>query len=358
MKTAYKKIVSASFFIGKTSAGLISFGSGQPDLPPPKQIFRAQQRFKNFRYGLIQGEENLRGALAKEYPYAKADDFVITNGASEALDILLRAIARPGGKILLPKPYYYSYPHNVRLAGMVPEYYRLENGKIDLNDLEKKIRGCVAVLINSPANPTGSVQDILVLKAIKVLAERFDVCIISDEIYKDIIYGRKNYLIQGKNVCTVNSFSKTFAMCGLRVGYLYTKNREIVEKVVEIKTHTSMNTNTLAQEMAYEALQAPKSLIVKQAAIWKARRDYIYESMTDLGLDVGRPEGAFYIFPKFKDPTRVMHDLFYKYKLVTYDGVWFGDPTRLRFSYALDIKKIQEGMARLEKFLKKEYRRY
>ena len=147
-------------------------------------------------------------------------------------------------------------------------------------------------------------------------------------------------------------------MCGLRVGYVHTKNEEIIERIVEIKTHTLMNTNTLAQEMAYEALQSPKNLIEDQRAVWRERRDYIYESMTDLGLDLWKPEGAFYVFPKLKDPTRVMHDLFYNYQIITYNGAWFGDPTRLRFSYALDIEKIKKGMERLAAFLKKEYRHY
>jgi aspartate aminotransferase len=356
-----KKIESASFFIGKGGGGLISFGSGQPDLPPPQQIYRAQNHFKTFRYGLVQGEKKLRDALAEGYARANGDEFVITNGASEALDLLLRAISRRGGKILLPKPYYYSYPHNVRLAGMVPGYYHLRDGKIDYDDLEKKSHGknVRAILINSPSNPTGTVQDVPVLKKIEALADRLgDTCLISDEIYKDLIYERENYVMKGRNVCTINSFSKTYAMCGIRVGYVHAKNKKIVERMVEIKTHTSMNTNTLAQEMAYEALRSPKNLVREQLEIWRERRDYIYKSMVDLGLDLWKPEGAFYVFPKFKDPERAMHDLFYTYQIITYNGAWFGDPTRLRFSYALDIKQIKKGMERLAMFLGKEYRRY
>jgi aspartate aminotransferase len=357
----YKKIESASFFIGKGDDSLISFGSGQPDLPPPKQVYQAQKHFKTFRYGLVQGEEKLRSALAQEYMRANADEFVITNGASEALDLLLRAIAQRGGTVLLPKPYYYSYPHNVRLAGMTPKFYLLRDGKIDFEDLAAKARGdkhLRAILINSPSNPTGTVQEVPVLHKIEALADQLGVCLISDEIYKDLIYERENYVMKGKNVCTINSFSKTYAMCGLRVGYVHTKSHEVVEKMIEIKTHTSMNTNTLAQEMAYEALQTPKRVIKNQLGVWRERRDYLYKGMTDLGLDLWKPEGAFYVFPKIKDPTRAMHDLFYNYKIITYNGAWFGDSTRLRFSYALDIKKIAVGIERLATFLKKEYRRY
>ncbi len=351
-------ISSASFFIGKGGGDLISFGSGQPDLPPPQRIFEAQRRFKTFRYGPVQGEEKLRAALAKEYPGARAEEFVVTNGASEALDLLLRAAATRSGKVLLPKPYYYSYPHNVRLAGMTPKYYRLRDGKIDFDEFEAQAKGCRVALINSPGNPTGSVQDIAVLKKIEAFARRTGTILISDEIYKDLIYERENYPMKGETVCTINSFSKTYAMCGLRVGYVHTKDADLVAKMVEIKSHTSMNTNVLAQEMAYEALQTPKRHIEQQMKVLRSRRNYLYESMVGLGLDLWKPEGAFYVFPKFKDPTRAMHDLFYRYHMITYNGTWFGDPSRLRFSYALDLAKIAKGMERLEAFLNKEYRRY
>lgn len=353
------KIISGpSFFIGQGGGNLISFGSGQPDLPPPRQIYKVLKTYNGFRYGLIQGEENLRAALSREYPNARPEHFVITNGASEALDLTLRALYTKGAKILLPKPYYYSYPHNVRLAGMEPIYYTLREGKIDFDNFAGQIRHARAVLINSPSNPTGTVQEIAVLKKIEKLAERLGVFVISDEVYKDLIYVRKNYLIQGHRVITINSFSKTYSMCGLRVGYLYSKNRKIVEKVVEMKTHTSMNTNIIGQAMAHEATKIPKHIINRQIAIWQERRDIIYNGMRQLGLDLWKPEGAFYVFPKFKNPPRVVSDLYYKYKVITYDGTWFGTPTRVRFSYALDKEKIAEGLRRLKLFMRKEYTRY
>ena len=353
-----QKITSTSFFIGRGGENLISFGSGQPDLPPPKQVYKILKDYKGFKYGLIQGEENLRRALSKDYPGAKPENFVITNGASEALDLVLRALTRKNGKILLPRPYYYSYPFVVRYAGMTPVYYDLHNGKIDFDKFKKQIKGCVAALINSPSNPTGTVQEISILKDIEKLAAELGVYVISDEVYKDLIYVRKNYLIQGPKVLIINSFSKTYALCGLRVGYLYSKNNKIVDTVIEMKTHTSMNTSIIGQAMAYEAIQVPRDIIKNQIKMWESRRDVIYQGMIDLGLDLWKPEGAFYVFPKFKNPNKVMHDLYYKYKMITYDGAWFGDPARLRFSYALDEKKIKEGLRRLKIFLSKEYKLY
>ncbi len=348
-------ITSPSFFIGRTEPDVISFGSGQPDLPPPKQIYTVLKKYNGFRYGPIQGEENLRSALSKEYPDAHPDSFVITNGASEALDLVLRALSQKGAKTLLPKPYYYSYPFVVRYAGMAPKYYTLQKGKIDFDNFKRQIKGCRAAVINSPSNPTGTIQEIPVLKEIESLADRLGVYIISDEVYKDLMYVRKNYLIKGGRVITINSFSKTYAMCGLRIGYLYARNTEIIKKVIEMKTHTSMNTNILGQAMAYEATKVPKRIIREQTNIWKERRDIIYEGMASLGLDVWKPEGAFYVFPKFKNPNKVITDLYYHYKMIAYDGTWFGDPTRVRFSYALDKEKILEGLQRLKQYIKRDY---
>jgi aspartate aminotransferase len=354
--TTFKSIESPSFFIGKGDNSLISFGSGQPDLPPPPEVYRILPSYRDFKYGLIQGQENLREALAEQYTGSKADDFVITNGASEALDLVLRALYEPGAKILLPKPYYYSYPHNVRLAGMEPVFYQLVSGKIDFETFKEDVQGCRAVLINSPGNPTGTVQDLETLKKIETFAEKIGVYIISDEVYKDLIYERENYLMEGKKVVTLNSFSKTFAMCGLRVGYIYAREKWLVDRTVEIKTHSSMNTNILGQEMAYEATKVPRRFIDAQTKIWQERRNLIFNGLQELELELWKPEGAFYVFPKMKNPSKVVSDLYYKCKMITYDGTWFGDPERVRFSYALDVEKIKEGLKRLKTYLAKEYK--
>ncbi len=120
-----KKITSPSFFIGKGNDELISFGSGQPDLPPPDEVYKILPTYRDFKYGLIQGLDYLRDALSKQYKDSTSESFVVTNGASEALDLALRALYEPGAKVLLPKPYYYSYPFNVRFAHMTPVYYNL-----------------------------------------------------------------------------------------------------------------------------------------------------------------------------------------------------------------------------------------
>lgn len=355
-------ITSPAFFIGRggDDAELISFGSGQPDLPPPPAAFRVLEHFHSFKYGLVQGEETLRAEIAQEYPYASPEDFVVTNGASEAIDLALRAIAHdvPGSKVLLPRPYYYSYPHNVALAWMIPVYTDLVDGKLNFEQFARDAAGCRAVLINSPSNPTGTVQEVETLRKIESFCEERGIYIISDEVYKDLIYVRENYLLHGKRVITINSFSKTYAMCGLRVGYLYSKDQEIISRAVEMKSHTSMNTSLVGQAMALAAMQERGTYVEDHAQIWRERRDLMYRGMRDMGLDLWEPEGAFYVLPRFSNPARAMHDLYYRYKIITYNGEWFGADDRLRFSYALDVKKIEEGLRRVKAFVGKEYRAY
>ncbi len=346
------KLKSPAEFIGKQGAGVISFGSGQPDLPPPEEAFKGIAVRKDLRYGLIQGELKLREALTHEYPGSTPENFVITNGASEALDLIFRGWGK-GGKVLLPRPYYYSYPPVIELAGMVSVYTDLVDGRIDLDDFKKKVKGCRAVLINSPSNPTGRVEDIGTLKAIEKITKELGVYVVSDEVYKDLIYERENYHLQGNHVITVNSFSKTFCMCGVRVGYLWSADKSIVEDVCEMKTHTSMNTNLLGQDMALAVMKTPKEYVRHQQQIWRARRDFIYKGFCNLGFELWRPEGAFYILPRCKNARKFLTVLYQDYKVITYLGEWFGAPDHIRLSYALDIRQIEEGLNRIELAMKK-----
>jgi len=347
--------LSPATFIGANQAGIISFGSGQPDLPPPEEVYRILPRYRDFKYGSIQGMQALRSALAEQYPNSSADDFVITNGASEALDLSLRVLSRiENGKpnrVLVTQPYYYSYPHLIRFAGMEPVYLKTDRGHIDVHDLKAKISDCKAIIINSPSNPTGRVESMETLELIEKITAESGVYVISDEVYKELIYIRENHLIKGPHVVTINSFSKTYAMCGFRVGYLWSLDQDFVKNIIAIKTHSSMNTNILGQEMALEATKVPRSFIQDQLEIWKSRRDLLFNGLQELGFDLWNPEGAFYMLPKVENPVEFVWDLYTKYDVITYVGDWFGAEGRVRFSYALDTDKIEDGLERIKNYL-------
>jgi aspartate aminotransferase len=348
-----KIIDSPSFFIGNQDENIISFGSGQPDLAPPKDCFENLKKYKNFKYDLVQGNSQLRNYIAKMYTEFSPENLVITNGASEAIDLTLRTLRlKSSGKILIPEIYYYSYPYNIRFAGFEVETYKLNDGLIDEDDLQEKMKNnCVAVLINSPSNPTGQVQIISTLKKLEKWAETYNCYIISDEVYKEIIYSRDNYFVQGQKVITINSFSKSFSMCGMRIGYLFSREKDFINQVVEIKTHTSMNTDIVAQSMALSCSINGHNYQQTALKIWKKRRDLMTKELEKLGLKFIKPTGAFYFLIEMNNSSQAITDLFYDYQVIVYDGAWFGVENTIRISYALDEDKIMEGIKRLEKFL-------
>ena len=351
-----KGSLSPASFIGIRDENIISFGSGEPDLPPPDSIYKIIPNYTDFKYGLIQGLDYLRYALTLQYPNSTQNSFVITNGASEALDITLRTISSYDSKlpkkVLMTKPFYYSYPRLVEFSRMEPVYLKTNYGRIDLDDFRKKVTDCCAVMINSPSNPTGRVESISTLQEIETLTSERGVFVLSDEVYKDLIYVRNNYLIKGPHVVTINSFSKTYGMCGFRIGYLWSLDNKLVQDIISMKTHTSMNTNILGQEMAFEATKVPRTFIDDQLKIWKKRRDLLYNGLKNSGLDLWNPEGAFYMLPKVENASDFVWDMFTKYNVITYLGDWFGAPERVRFSYALDTRQIDEGLNRIIDYLK------
>lgn len=354
-----QKIESASFFIGRNDPDVISFGSGQPDLPPPPKIFTVLPKYTFFKYGPIGGQPNLKEALAQRHIGTMANEFVITSGASEAIDLTLRVIAGArlesfSGRVLLFRPYYYSYPFNVKFAGMETVYSDMDNGRINLEDFRKKIVGCKAVIVNSPANPTGRVELPDTLRAIEKITRELGVKLIFDNVYKDLVYDGEHYRPTGEHVILIDSFSKSYAMCGLRVGFLHSPDKQFIKDVIEMKVHTLMNTDTMAQDMAHAAVISADNYVKEMRDIWRGRRDVIYEGLIKLGLDLWKPEGAFYVFPKVpdNDSARAVSELYFKHNVIVYDGAWFGAPGRIRLSYALNKEKIEEGLERIGAWLK------
>ncbi len=171
-------------------------------------------------------------------------------------------------------------------------------------------------------------------------------------IRQDLIYERQNYIIKGSHVITVNSFSKTYAMCEVRVGYPWSPDQNFVNSMIEIKTHTSMNTNLVGQDMALRAMSVPRSYIEDQLKIWHRRRDLIYNGLVDLGLDLWKPEGAFYVLPLVPHPRELVMRLVLEHKVIVYLSEWFGAPDRIRLSYALEESEILEGLNRIGLCLK------
>ena len=207
------------------------------------------------------------------------------------------------------------------------------------------------MIVNSPSNPTGAVEDKKTLNALQEITEDAGTFLLSDEVYNALVYEGKHYSPAGDNVITVNSFSKTFSLCGFRVGYLSCMDDNVVNNVVSQKTHTSMNTSLLSQAVAFETLKLPSRLIEKNRKIFKARRDLIYNRLLGLGLEVQKPEGAFYVMSKIDNPKKACFELYKNQNVIVYLGEWFGAPGTIRLSYPLELDKINEGIDRITSYL-------
>jgi aspartate aminotransferase len=320
--------ITPSYFIGKRGGNIVTFGSGQPDFLPPFKIFKFDPK-KVFRYGEVQGDLELR-KMVGEKEGLPPENIVITNGASEALDLCLSALIKPNDKVRLIKPYYYSYPQLTESHYGVPVF----DGKAKV------------LLLNSPSNPLGKVYTKKEIESLRSEVEY----VISDEIYRELVYEGTFYTPRGKDVLNINSFSKMFSLCGIRVGYVCSESAELIKKIVEIKTYKSMNTSMISQEIAKNTFSLPEKFKIKVRDMFRERRDYIYTALKDMGLEVSLPHGAFYIFPKMDD--NLVIPLFEKKEVITYPGRWFGTPEHIRLCYCTDMPMIREGMKRLGEFLK------
>jgi aspartate aminotransferase len=353
MLTHKPKITGPECFLGKASSKLISFGSGQPDLKPPEEVLSIIRTYnkERFPYGNIRGEPELINELSKIHNIS-SNGIAITNGASEALSLSLSYLLKPYDNVLLTRPYYYSYPYLVEINKGNAVFTDLKEWHIDIDDFTSKIKECKVFILNTPSNPTGSVEDASKIKEIQKICNENNVVLIFDEVYHHLNYEKEHFSPRGENVLCVNSFSKTFSLCGLRIGYAYSKNEELIKNIVSQKTHTSMNTSLLSQEVALAALKVPKEVIMKNKKIFLERRNFLYQLLQEAGFEAHKPEGTFYMPVKIScRPEKFVEDLFYKHNVIVYNGNWFGMQNHLRFSFAIDLKAIEEGMKRIRAYL-------
>lgn len=342
-----RQIQSPVEFLGVDTSGVISFGAGQPDLPPPREVEQALAA-ADHGYGPVQGEQYLRRMLGNLHGY-DPENIIITNGASEALFLAVSVCTQPGDKVLLTRPYYYSYPHMLRYRGAQSIYTDMLDGEIDLADFREKCREAKATIINSPANPGGTVIPPATIDEIERICQEEGTILIFDEVYERLVYEKEHRT--PRTAININSFSKTFSLCGHRVGYAYSSDADLIRKMADHKTHSSMNTSRLSQRVAAMALNAADDFHDSRLSIWKERRDLLYDGIRSLGLSAWCPEGAFYIFPELEGAEQAVDELFGNHDLITYKGEWFGMPGRIRMSYATGTEQIREGLERLKGYL-------
>ena len=344
-----------------TNPDAINLGIGEPDFNVPENIKKAMKESidKNeTHYTSNKGIIELREEIVKKFKNdngikTNPDNIIVTAGASEALFICAQAFIEKGDEVILPNPGFLSYEACVKIAEgtVVPIDCKMENEfKLKAEDVSEKItKDTKAIVLNSPSNPTGAVMEKEDIKAIADLSMDNDFLIISDEIYEKIIYDKKHYspANYSDNVITLNGFSKTYAMTGLRIGYL-NANENITEELLKVHQYNIACASTTSQKGAYEALTGPQDEVEKMISEFKNRRNLIVSRLNGMGYETVNAEGAFYVFPKIEDEDFVVKAA--KAGVITVPGAAFGSNGQghVRMSYANSYENIEKAMNILE----------
>ncbi len=359
---------------------IIGFGAGEPDFRTPKHIRDAAIdaiENESIGYTAASGMDSLKQAICDKLKrdnnleYTK-DQIVVSNGAKHSLFNTLSAICNPGDEVIVPNPYWVSYPELVSLVDAKPVFVECPEEaefKYTLEALEAAITDKTkAIILNTPNNPTGTAYKKEDLKAIADLAVKHNIYVISDEIYEKLLYEGEHTSIASFNedikdlTIVVNGVAKAYAMTGWRIGYTAC-NKEIAKAMSNFQSHATSNPNTIAQYATIAALNAPEDTLNEMVSAFKERRDYMVEKINSIeNLSCLKPQGAFYVMvniSKLIGKTingKVINNsiefadyLLEDAKVAVVPGIGFGNDNYIRLSYATSLDNIKEGLNRIEK---------
>ena len=357
--------------------GVLRLTLGEPDFTTPDHVKEAAKRAidqNQSYYTGMSGLMTLRQAASDfvkekyQLDYNPENEILVTIGATEALSATLTAILEEGDKVLLPAPAYPGYEPIVNLVGAeIVEIDTTENGFVLTPEmLEKAIieQGdkLKAVILNYPANPTGITYSREQLEALGDVLRKYEIFVVCDEVYSELTYTGENHVSLGTmlrdQAIIINGLSKSHAMTGWRLGFIFAPANFTAQL---IKSHQYLVTaaNTMAQHAAVEALTAGKNDAEPMKKEYIQRRDYIIEKMTDLGFEIIKPDGAFYIFAKIpagynQDSFAFLKDFAQKKAVAFIPGAAFGQYGEgyVRLSYAASMETIREAMKRLEEYMR------
>ncbi len=363
---------------------VISFGAGEPDFDTPDHIKTAAIKAikEGFtKYTPVGGTDELKDAIIQKFQRDngltyKRSEVIASCGGKHSFYNLAQALFEEGDEVIVPAPYWVSYPPMVALAGATPIIVetREENGfKLSMDDLKKAITPKTkALIINSPSNPTGSAYTKQELDRIAELALSHPFFIISDEIYEKIVYDDFPCVSIAslseeikKRVIIVHGVAKTYAMTGWRIGYA-AGPEEIISAMTNIQSQSTSNPTSISQKASVEALTGPQEEVQKMVAAFEERRNYIVNRLNHLpGVSCFKPIGAFYVFPNFSSyygksyqgkkisNSTELADYFLEVaRVAVVPGVEFGADPFERLSYATSMEDIREGINRIEAALK------
>jgi len=363
---------------------VIGFGAGEPDFPTPDYIVEAAiaacSELKNHKYTPSSGNPDLREAIAaktlRDSGFAcGASNVLVTNGGKQAVTSSFATILDPGDEIIVPTPYWTTYPEAVALTGarQVSVLGTVETGfRVTLEQLEAaRTDKTKALLFVSPSNPTGAMYSRDEIEAIGRWAVEHGIWVITDEIYEHLVYGDNEHhsmpvlVPELADTCIIlNGVAKTYAMTGWRVGWMVAPN-DIIKAATNLQSHYTSNVNNVAQRAAFAAVTGPLDSVVEMREAFDRRRKNIYAMLSAIdGVDIVEPQGAFYAYPSFEnfmgrnikghqiDSTiDLAAALLEEVKVAIVPGEAFGAGGTARLSFALGDDDLGEGVGRIADFL-------
>lgn len=362
---------------------VIGFGAGEPDFDTPDYIKEAaikaiQEGFT--KYTPATGILSLRKAIANKLQKENGvtytpEQIVVNNGAKHSLVNTFMAILNPEDEVIIPAPFWLSYPEMVKMAYGVPKFIYTDQAqgyKLRPCDLEKAITGRTkAIILNSPSNPTGIVYTRDELKVLAEMAIKYNLWIVSDEIYEYLVYdGMEHTCIASlseeiyNHTITINGLSKSHAMTGWRIGYIAAP-LEVAQAAGNIQSHATSNPNSIAQKAAEAAMDLSQSFAKDMVKVFESRSEIMYEQLSEItGFKVIKPQGAFYCFINIENLYGKKYNetvienaaefaklLLEEEKVAIVPCEDFGAPDCIRLSYAINEEAIHKGIMRIKKFV-------
>lgn len=359
---------------------VIGLGAGEPDFNTPDYIIEAAMKSMeagHTKYTPSGGLPALKESIINKF---KADqgitytqkEIVVASGAKHALYLLFQAILNPDDEVIIPTPYWVSYPEQVKLAEGTPVYVEgLEANefKITKEQLEQAItHKTKAFILNSPSNPTGSLYSKEELLALGEVCLKHNILIVSDEIYEKLVYGdAKHFSIAQfsdelkKQTIIINGVSKSHSMTGWRIGYA-AGDAEIINSMTDLASHSTSNPTTMAQFGTIAAYNVESDFVNMMKVAFEERLNVVYDQLVNIpGVTCVKPKGAFYLFPNVKEAVAMngfasvdewVEKILEEEKVALVPGSGFGAPDNVRLSYATSLDQIQEALTRVERFVK------
>ena len=362
------------FDIAASMEGVISLGVGEPDFPTPANVTEAAVRSireKGTRYTANVGLLELRQAISKymadrfQLEYDPKNQILVTVGASEAVDLALRAVVNPGDEVLVPEPTYVSYAPSAILAGGVAvpvPTYEQDDFRLTASAIRSLITPKTkAIVFCYPNNPTGAVMEKADLVAISEVLREHDILVIADEVYAELVYGIEHTSMaslpgMADRTLVISGFSKAFSMTGWRLGFACGP-ADLVDAMKKIHQYVIMCSPTMSQWAAIEALENGLPEVERMRQEYNRRRELIVQGFRDMGLSCFEPKGAFYCFPRISDlgmtSDQFCNELLTAEKVAVVPGSAFGESGEgfIRVSYAYSIESIKQALVKIERFI-------